>query len=105
MDGAHFGDKKVYDYYAKSAAIMRDRGRESVSELFTNSQVHGTPEQILTKLRRIDQLTGPMNLNVCFSFGGMPFDSAESSMGLFAEQVLPELHRWSCDPVQNQASA
>lgn len=105
MDGTHFGDKKVYDYYAKSAAIMRDRGRESVTELFTNNQVHGTPEQVLTKLRRIHQLAGPMNLNVSFSFGGMPFDYAESSMRLFAEKVLPEVQSWSCDPAEQRASA
>ena len=80
MDGTHFGDKKVYDFYAKSAAIMRDRGRESVAELFTNNQVHGTPEQILRRLEWVREMAGPMNLNVSFSFGGMPFDYAERSM-------------------------
>ncbi len=105
MDGTHFGDKKVYNYYAKSAEIMRDRGRESVTELFTNNQVHGTPQQILDKIHRIRDMAGPMNLNVSFSFGGMPFDEAEKSMRLFAAEVLPELHRWSCEPGAKKASA
>lgn len=105
MDGTHFSDKKVYDYYAKSASIMRDRGRESVTELFTNNQVHGTPEQILEKFYWIREQAGPMNLNVSFSYGGMPFDYAEQSMRLFADKVLPELHKWSCEPEDKKASA
>ena len=105
MDGTHFGGKKVYDYYARSAEIMRDRGRESVTRLFTDNQVHGTPEQILRRLEKIRELAGPMHLNVSFSYGGMPFDYAERSMRLFGREVLPELHQWSCEPSQAQASA
>ncbi len=105
MDGTHFSDKKVYNYYAQSAEIMRDRGRESVTELFTNNQVHGTPRQVLDKIHWIREQAGPMNLNVSFSFGGMPFDAAEKSMRLFADKVLPELHAWSCEPEGYQASA
>jgi alkanesulfonate monooxygenase SsuD/methylene tetrahydromethanopterin reductase-like flavin-dependent oxidoreductase (luciferase family) len=105
MDGTHFGGKGVYDYYAKSAEIMRDRGRESVSNLFTNNQVHGTPQQILDQIYNIREMAGPMNLNASFSYGGMPFDYAERSMRLFAEKVLPELHSWSCEPDEKKVSA
>jgi len=96
MDGTHFGDKKGYEYYAKSAAIMQDRGRESVSELFTNNQVHGTPNQVIEQLASIRDMAGPMNLNCSFSYGGMPFDYAEQNMRLFSAKVLPALKDWSC---------
>lgn len=105
MDGTHFGDKKVYDYYAKSAAIMRDRGRESVASLFTNNQVQGTPEQILRRLEWVREMAGPMHLNVSFSYGGMPFEYAERSMRLFSREVLPELHQWSCAATGQAAKA
>ena len=68
----------------------------SVTSLFTNNQVHGTPEQILRRLERIREMAGPLHLNVSFSYGGMPFDYAERSMRLFSREVLPELHQWSC---------
>ena len=61
-------------------------------------QVHGTPEQVIEKLSWIHQIAGPMNLNVSFSFGGMPFDQSEASMRLVVEKVLPTVQSWSCDP-------
>ena len=35
-----------------------------------------------------------------FSYGGMPFADAESSMRLFAEQCLPEMLSWECPPLE-----
>lgn len=96
MDGTHFGDKKGYEYYAKSAEVMQNRGRESVTELFTNNQVYGTPKQVIEKLAWIREVAGPMHLNCSFAYGGMPYDYAEASMRLFSKTVLPQLKTWAC---------
>jgi hypothetical protein len=37
---------------------------------------------------------GDFELNVAFRFGGIPYDKAETSLRLFAREVLPVLKSW-----------
>jgi hypothetical protein len=45
-------------------------------------------------LRARRALLGPFELNMIAHYGGMPFDTAEASLRLFAEHVLPEIRSW-----------
>jgi len=93
MKGEHFAGKGggKYDHYANSAAAMRAIGDEGMGKMFTNCQVFGTPDQILQQIKGIEDLVGDIDLNVTFSYSGLPYDQAKKSMQLFGEQVLPVL--------------
>ena len=54
-------------------------------------------------IRDIQKRTGAEAFNAVLSFGGMPYDLAESSLRLFATEVMPELKR--CIPIQDQLIA
>lgn len=94
MKGDHFASKGAgkYDFYARSASIMRSVGDEGMRKMFTECQIYGTPAQMLAQIKGIEDLVGSIDLNVTFSFAGMPYDYAKRSMRLFADKVLPVLH-------------
>ena len=91
MDGTHFEGIKGFEFYAKSAGTMREMPGDRMGTMYTNNQVHGTPQQCMDQINRIIELAGPINLNVAISFAGMPYDYVEKSVSLFANKVLPEL--------------
>ena len=41
------------------------------------------------------ELLGPFELATTFRFGGLPFEHAESSLRLFAKEVLPVIKTWN----------
>ena len=45
------------------------------------------------KLREHHEITGAQGLILVFTYGGIPYDRAESSMRLFASKVLPEVSK------------
>jgi alkanesulfonate monooxygenase SsuD/methylene tetrahydromethanopterin reductase-like flavin-dependent oxidoreductase (luciferase family) len=59
---------------------------------FAETQVYGTPDQCIEKLRYIQALTDASEFIGVFRYGGLPIDKAEASMRLFARDVLPALH-------------
>ena len=90
----HFKEARGYDYYATAADMFRAVGLEPAVKTYVSIQCWGTPEQIVAKLRERRALLGPYELNLIASYGGMPVEVAESSMRLFAREVLPELRRF-----------
>jgi len=62
-------------------------------DFFLNLQVWGTPEQCYEKILDVQRRTGAEAFNGVFSYGGMPYDLAESSLRLFASEVMPELKK------------
>jgi len=60
-------------------------------EGYFQSQLWGTPEQIIEKYRQRVEITGGHDEVLGFSFGGMPYDKVEASMKLFSQEVLPEI--------------
>ena len=54
----------------------------------------GTPDKILRGLEERRELLGNFEWNVAFRFGGIPYDVAERSLKLFAEEVLPVIKSW-----------
>ena len=62
---------------------------------FLSATCYGTPEQIIEKYRARRELLGDFEAAPAFRFGGIPFDEAKASLTLFANEVIPELKRWS----------
>ena len=60
---------------------------ESVMEEFA---AVGTPDQVAAKLEKFQEMYGPQEIMCWFNIGGMlPHAEVESSMRLFAEEVMP----------------
>ena len=91
-DADHFREAGGYDYYAKMAEGRKRVGEEKIVELFARTQVWGTPEQCIEKLREIRATTDAAEFVGVFTYGDMPVELAEASMRLFAEEVLPVVH-------------
>ena len=55
----------------------------------------GTPDQVLAAFDARRQLMGSFEEATSFRFGGIPYEIAERSMRLFADEVLPVLKTWT----------
>lgn len=89
MAGEHFAQTTGYERYAEAAQALREAGLEKASEAYAASALWGTPAQIVEKLAAIRDVLGDFELIVLPSFGGMPYEQAESSLELFATEVMP----------------
>jgi alkanesulfonate monooxygenase SsuD/methylene tetrahydromethanopterin reductase-like flavin-dependent oxidoreductase (luciferase family) len=54
-----------------------------------NSNLVGTPEQLIERIKWVQEAISLDTLVVHFFYGGMPPDKAEASLRLFAKEVLP----------------
>lgn len=91
LDGGHFASTKGYQAYGAVADMINEAGLSGAANDFAEAQIFGTPDQIVAKLRHIQEVVGDYHLNCVFSYAGLPFDEAEASMRLFSEAVMPEL--------------
>ena len=96
MDKDHFADKGkgTYDFYAGSAKVMAEMGPDAVGANFKDLQIYGTPRKCLEQIEAIQDTIGPFDMNLSFSFAGMKYDYAKSSLQMFAERCLPTLKSW-----------
>jgi alkanesulfonate monooxygenase SsuD/methylene tetrahydromethanopterin reductase-like flavin-dependent oxidoreductase (luciferase family) len=53
----------------------------------------GTPDDCIEQIAELRSLTGTDHLIGDFSYGGMPHEEGELNMRLFADRVVPVLHR------------
>jgi alkanesulfonate monooxygenase SsuD/methylene tetrahydromethanopterin reductase-like flavin-dependent oxidoreductase (luciferase family) len=90
----HFKEVKGYDFYRDAGDLFRQVGLETALQTYVGIQCWGTPEIILEKLSARRKLLGDYELNLIANYGGMSQEEAESSVGLFAREVLQELQRW-----------
>lgn len=93
--GDHFETTKGYEAYASASAVLNRVGMTGFLEGFLSATCYGTPEQIIEKYRARRELLGDFEAAPAFRFGGIPFAEAKASVTLFAEEVIPELKRWS----------
>lgn len=94
MAGEHFKKMKGYGDYAQGADVLRDMGMEEAANNFVDINTYGTPQQILEKLEQRRRDIGEFDLTIQVSYGGMAPEEAETSIRLFANEVLPELQSW-----------
>ena len=92
--GDHLTKMKGYEAYkAMQERASQPGGVDEMVDFFLNLQVWGTPEQCYEKILDVQRRTGAEAFNGVFSYGGMPYDLAESSLRLFASEVMPELKK------------
>ena len=101
--GEHFQTVKGYDAYAQKAEIARKGGLEGATEGFMKAAMWGTPDRILRELETRRDVIGEFELNAAFRFGGIPYERAETSLKLFAKEVLPVLKTWKAEVVAKAA--
>ncbi len=94
----HFLEAKGYEHYAQAAERRLNATPQELARESALTQVWGTPEQCLEKLRFIQRMTGAREFVIVFKYGTMPYAVAERSMRLFAEGALPGLHALDPSP-------
>ena len=97
--GAHFAKTTGYEYYADVAAKLQAEGADGLTDFFMELQVYGTPQQCYDRIKYIHEQSDCCASINAFKFGGMPFEDAQSSMRLFAREVMPELRKLGSDPL------
>ena len=102
--GDHFNTVKGYDAYAQKAAIAKAAGMDGAIAGFMKAAVWGTPDRILRELKSRRSVIGEFELDTAFRFGGIPYDTAERSLRLFAKEVLPVLQSWKADALTSAAA-
>lgn len=95
--GNHFDTVKGYDAYVQKASIAKAAGMDGAIAGFMKAAVWGPPDRVLRELEARREVLGEFELNVAFRFGGVPYDVAETSLRLFAREVLPVLKSWKAD--------
>ena len=92
--GDHLTKMRGYEAYkAMQERASQAGGVEEMTDFFLKLQVWGTPEQCYEKILDIQRRTGAEAFNGVFSYGGMPYDLAESNLRLFASEVMPDLKK------------
>ncbi|MCZ4552311.1 LLM class flavin-dependent oxidoreductase [Gordonia rubripertincta] len=91
--GKHWRETPGYETYQAGADMIREAGMENAANAYVEANIYGTPEQCVEKYAHRHELIGDFLPNAAFSFGGIPFETAESSLKLFGEKVVPELHK------------
>ena len=71
--------------------MIREAGLEAAAAAYAEAQPWGTPDQIVEKLAAQKAVMGDLDINVVFSYAGLPFDKVEDSFTLFSKEVLPAL--------------
>jgi alkanesulfonate monooxygenase SsuD/methylene tetrahydromethanopterin reductase-like flavin-dependent oxidoreductase (luciferase family) len=102
--GDHLTKMRGYESYRTVQELTTaPGGMDATTEFFLGLQVWGTPEQCYDRILDIQNRTGAEAFNGIFSYGGMPYDLAESSLRLFAAEVMPELRKRV--PIEDQLIA
>jgi alkanesulfonate monooxygenase SsuD/methylene tetrahydromethanopterin reductase-like flavin-dependent oxidoreductase (luciferase family) len=92
--GDHLTRMRGYESYkAVQERISQAGGADEMIDFFLSLQVWGTPEQCRQKIVDTIERTGGEAFTGVFSYGGMPYEIAEESLRLFANEVMPELKR------------
>jgi alkanesulfonate monooxygenase SsuD/methylene tetrahydromethanopterin reductase-like flavin-dependent oxidoreductase (luciferase family) len=102
--GDHFNTVKGYDAYAQKAAIAKAAGMDGAIAGFMKAAVWGTPDRILRELEARRAVIGEFELDTAFRFGGIPYETAETSLRLFAKEVLPVLQSWKTEAMTSAAA-
>jgi alkanesulfonate monooxygenase SsuD/methylene tetrahydromethanopterin reductase-like flavin-dependent oxidoreductase (luciferase family) len=101
--GEHFAQVKGYDAYAQKAEIARKGGMDGAIDGFMKAAVWGPPDRVLRELETRRAVIGEFELDTAFRFGGIPYETAEASLRLFAKEVLPVLKTWTSARIASAA--
>ncbi|WP_344967888.1 LLM class flavin-dependent oxidoreductase [Salinactinospora qingdaonensis] len=93
LAGRHFDTTQGYEYYQRLSKAIHKHGSSKVVDNFIELQIWGTPEQCYERVLDIRSKVGNDGFNGVFSFAGMPPETAERNMRLFAAEVMPRLQQ------------
>ena len=102
-DASNFKNVKGYEAYAAreagATALLAEAvtgkadGQSRLPGYDASNLMIGTPQTVFEKIRAAQQACSFQEITIVPQFGHMPHDKAESSIRLFAQEVLPELHK------------
>ncbi len=102
--GDHLSKMRGYESYkGMQERMSRPGGADEMVDFFRSLQVYGTPQQCTERIVDTLKRTGGEAFNGIFSYGGMPYEIAEESLRLFANEVAPELRKYV--PLEDQLIA
>jgi alkanesulfonate monooxygenase SsuD/methylene tetrahydromethanopterin reductase-like flavin-dependent oxidoreductase (luciferase family) len=89
-DAERFANTPGYEQYAK--INTKPVSDEETIEKSGRPQVWGDPDKVFERIKFIQEMTSAEEIILNFRFGTMPVETAERSLRLFAEEVLPRVH-------------
>lgn len=100
--GDHLKNIKGYESYAAQSEALR-QDSSSFTNAFSDAHPWGTPGQVIERATELAHAFGADELMFVFRYGEMPIETAERSMHLFAEKVLPSLRAIQTRPMSTPA--
>lgn len=90
-NGADFSTMPGYEVYAK--VFAQGGAATPDTQIHEDGHLIGTPEQLIEKIARVQQMLSLEYLIVHPAHGSKPGAEARASLELFAKEVLPEVHK------------
>jgi alkanesulfonate monooxygenase SsuD/methylene tetrahydromethanopterin reductase-like flavin-dependent oxidoreductase (luciferase family) len=87
--GSHFKNLKGYEYYADGAREAERVGKAAVARAFVDANTYGDPAAVIERIEHRRSVIGDHVALFCPSFAGLPYESVNRTMDLFASQVIP----------------
>lgn len=81
--------------FAGATCLASETWRDGIVEASLSAAVWSTPDPILREPEARREAVGHFELCTSFRFGGAPHEFAESSMRLYAKEILPALKSWN----------
>jgi alkanesulfonate monooxygenase SsuD/methylene tetrahydromethanopterin reductase-like flavin-dependent oxidoreductase (luciferase family) len=95
IGGANFGSQKGYEEYRTKGSQFGDGTVEDAMESLTSKlmrdAIWGTPKQCAERIVDINERVDPSQIVVLLGLGSMPASEIETSLRLYAEEVMPQV--------------
>jgi alkanesulfonate monooxygenase SsuD/methylene tetrahydromethanopterin reductase-like flavin-dependent oxidoreductase (luciferase family) len=98
LGGSHLKNLKGYEAYANVAERTAQFTKEELRKGYVDMSLHGTPKDVLEKLRERRRILGhPFDLCALVDVGDMPSDIAEECVRTIGREIAPIVHNWDHD--------
>jgi alkanesulfonate monooxygenase SsuD/methylene tetrahydromethanopterin reductase-like flavin-dependent oxidoreductase (luciferase family) len=85
--------------YESHAAIYerlsKPGGLDEMTQYYVDTKPWGTPDQVIEKIKNLSEIVGADHFVGVFRYGGLSREEGERNMRLFANEVMPELRRFT----------
>jgi alkanesulfonate monooxygenase SsuD/methylene tetrahydromethanopterin reductase-like flavin-dependent oxidoreductase (luciferase family) len=95
LGSSHFAQQKGYENYADAAKAVEKHHIdlvETMTKVWLDNHIWGTPEQCIEKIRSLHETYAPTHLICSTKYGTMSLEEAQRSTRLFAKEVIPAVH-------------
>jgi alkanesulfonate monooxygenase SsuD/methylene tetrahydromethanopterin reductase-like flavin-dependent oxidoreductase (luciferase family) len=104
-DASNFKGVKGYEAYASREATAtavlasavtgsKAGAKPKLPGYHPSNLMIGTPDEVISRLMAAQKACSFSEITIVPQFGHMPYEEAERSTRLFAEEVLPVVHTW-----------